>query len=239
MQIHNEKMGRATYDLDIAIAIPNWDEYEKIEKGILTIDGFTKDPTQKQRFFFLDLFQLDIVPFGDVMKQNDKIFWPPDESIAMSVLGFSDVSKAVNEIVIDESLKINITSLEGLFLLKLVAWTDRNYISNKDADDMAFILNNYLSINEDKAIKNHFDLYQNDDFDIKEAGARLLGRDMSHLLLKNKAAQDKVIKILDDQIILEEQSLLINQILETHKAFKYEEALNCLKNIVAGLKDNQ
>ena len=35
MMLHNEKSGRATHDLDIAIAISNWDEYTVVEKGIL------------------------------------------------------------------------------------------------------------------------------------------------------------------------------------------------------------
>ncbi|WP_303922415.1 hypothetical protein [Draconibacterium sediminis] len=92
MQIHDEKVGRATHDLDIAIAISNWDEFQKVEEGIVNIEGFEKDKTQKQRFIYLNDFQLDIVPFGEVMKEDDKIFWPPEEDIAMSVLGFSEVN---------------------------------------------------------------------------------------------------------------------------------------------------
>jgi len=92
MQIHDEKVGRATHDLDIAIAISNWDEFQKVEEGIVNIEGFEKDKTQKQRFIYLNDFQLDIVPFGEVMKEDDKIFWPPEEDIAMSILGFSEVN---------------------------------------------------------------------------------------------------------------------------------------------------
>jgi len=41
---------RATQDLDIAIAISNWREYKTVEKGILKIEGFTKDIKQAQPF---------------------------------------------------------------------------------------------------------------------------------------------------------------------------------------------
>jgi len=98
MQIHNERSGRTTRDLDIAIAISNWDEFQKVENGIINIDGFKKDPKQKQRFLYLNDFQLDIVPFGEVMKEDDKIFWPPEEEIAMSVLGFSEVNKNISQV---------------------------------------------------------------------------------------------------------------------------------------------
>lgn len=86
MHIHNEKSGRATLDLDIAVAISDWDKYLLIEKGIVKIEGFEKDYSQKQRFIYHKILRLDIVPFGDIMKEDDKIYWPPDENIAMSVL---------------------------------------------------------------------------------------------------------------------------------------------------------
>ncbi len=52
MKAHNEKAGRASHDLDIAIAISNWKEYQKVEDGIQKIEGFTKDIKQKQRFLY-------------------------------------------------------------------------------------------------------------------------------------------------------------------------------------------
>jgi len=46
----------------------------------------------------------------------------------------------------EKSFEIEIASLEGIFLLKLIAWNDRHKKGNKDTDDMCFIINNYLSI---------------------------------------------------------------------------------------------
>ena len=119
---YNQKTGRATRDLDIAIAISNWDEYKTIEEGIVNIDDFEKDLHQKQRFIFCDNFELDIVPFGNIMKEDDKVFWPPDEQIAMSVLGFKEVAEATENYKIDEDVEIEVASLVGIFILKLVAW---------------------------------------------------------------------------------------------------------------------
>ena len=47
MEAHGEKSGRATRDLDIAIAIPDWDKYEKIEFDLTKIEGFIKHTKQK------------------------------------------------------------------------------------------------------------------------------------------------------------------------------------------------
>ena len=102
MEIHNEKSGRLTHDLDIAIAINNWDQYAEVEKGIISLKDFKKDPKQKQRFIYKENFQLDIGPFGNILKENDKIFWPPDEQIAMSVLGLTEVRDELIQVQIDE-----------------------------------------------------------------------------------------------------------------------------------------
>lgn len=237
MQIHNERSGRATRDLDIAIAISNWDEYQKIENGIINIEGFKKDPKQKQRFLYLNDFQLDIVPFGEVMKEDDKIFWPPEEEIAMSVLGFSEVNKNTQPILIDGEIEIQVATLAGIFILKTVAWMDRNSRGNKDADDMAFIINNYHNINEERAINDHYDLYEVNEFDVYIAGSRLLGRDIAKLLSGYDSTKKKVTKIIISEVEKGEESRLINQILETHKSIKYDTIYECLNNILTGLED--
>lgn len=237
MSLHGEKAKRATRDLDIAIAISNWSQYDKAEEGLLKIEGFKKDLKQKQRFIYQDTYQLDILPFGDIMKEDDRIFWPPDESMAMSVLGFAEVKNSTKQVVIDENLTIEVASLDGIFILKLNAWVDRHIEHNRDADDMGFILNNYLSINEERAATEHYnDIYLMDDFNPKISGAKLLGMDMTKIIGESHATKKKIIGIIKTEIDKEEQSKLINQIIETNKSFSYEETLSCLKNIISGLK---
>ena len=232
MDAHGEKSGRATRDLDIAIAIPDWAKYGKIETELTNLEGFVKDKKQKQRFIYNDFYHLDIVPFGDIMKMDDKIFWPPDEETAMSVLGFSEVDKATHKVIIDETLTINIASLAGIFLLKIVAWSDRHTINNKDADDLGFILRNYFTINESRIHKQHSDLYDDTDFTIMTAGASLVGRDMADIINDASSTKQKIITILNTELQKQEESKLINQILETNKVFKYEETIKCLQNII-------
>ena len=237
MQIHNEKSGRATYDLDIAIAISDWNEYKKVEDGILNIEGFKKDIDQKQRFIYLNDFQLDIIPFGNVMKEDDKIFWPPEEDIAMSILGFSEVNKHTFPVKIDDEIEIQVASLAGVFILKTIAWTERHLQGNKDADDMAFIIANYLTIYEKRAIEEHYDfIYAIDDFDTFTAGSKLLGLDIASLLSDNNSALEKITNIIKSELKKEEESQLINQIIETHRNLTYESIYDCLENLLKGIE---
>lgn len=235
MDAHGEKSGRTTRDLDIAIAIPDWKKYSDIEEGLLKRKDFKKDKSQKQRFTFQEFYTLDIVPFGDIMKMDDKIFWPPDEQTAMSVLGFKDVSKATIEITVDEHLTLHAASLPGIFLLKIVAWKERHLTKKDDADDMGFILRNYFSLNETRITTDHIDLYDDPDLSLMTAGAMLMGRDIGTILHSNEETKQKIISILETEISKEEESKLINHILETNRNLKYEEVRKCIANIVIGI----
>lgn len=236
MEIHNEKSGRLTHDLDIAIAINNWDQYAEIEKGIIQLEHFKKDSKQKQRFIYKDTFQIDIVPFGNIMKENDKIFWPPDEQVAMSVLGFPEVRDGLIVVKIDEEFEINIISLAGIFVLKIVAWQDRYLKGNKDADDIGFILINYLGIYEEKAIEEYDEIYETDNFSTITAGAKLLGEDLHDILKVNIKTKETITKIIKGQHDKAEESELVNQILETNRIIRFEEIIESLFIIIKKLE---
>lgn len=49
--IHGEIPARATHDLDIAIAVSDWKEYEKIKEELDKKENFFKDTQQKTAFY--------------------------------------------------------------------------------------------------------------------------------------------------------------------------------------------
>tara|TARA_R110002124_G_scaffold251205_5_gene416441 strand:+ start:7026 stop:7868 length:843 start_codon:yes stop_codon:yes gene_type:complete len=232
MELHNEKSGRLTHDLDIAITVNDWEQWQKFEKEIISLENFTKDKDQKQRFLYKKKFQLDIVPFGDIMKQDSKIFWPPDESFAMSVLGFDAAEEASLKVIVDKEIEIKIASLSGIFLLKIMAWKDRHHKNNKDADDIGFILENYLSINDQRAAEKYYEMVYSDEQTILTGGALLLGIDILEILKGYPKDLETVKQTLIETLEMKEHSILINQIIETHKTISYEEALKGLQNII-------
>jgi|SRR5690554_184264 len=236
MELHGEKSGRRTQDIDIAIAVDKWEEFETIEKEIVQLADFKKDPKQQQRFLYLNDFQLDIVPYGGITTAEDKIFWPPDQSFAMTVLGFEEAEKDLVSVKIDDTLEIDIVSLTGIFILKLVAWKDRHIQGNKDADDMGFILLNYLNINEERAAMEHYEeVYEIDDFSITKAGSVLLGMDMNKLLADNETGRDKLKAIIKTEIDAAENSILFNQIIETNH-IKFDDVQDCFQILNQKLK---
>lgn len=236
MELHGEKSGRRTQDIDIAIAVDKWEEFETIEKEITQLPNFKKDPKQQQRFLYLEDFQLDIVPYGGITTADDKIFWPPDQSFAMTVLGFEEAEKDLVKVKIDDTLEIDIVSLVGIFILKLVAWKDRHHKGNKDADDMGFILSNYLNIHEERAATEYYDeVYEIENFTITKAGAALLGIDINILLSDNEVNKAKLKAIIETEINTAENSVLFNQIIETNH-IKFDDILDCYQILNQKLK---
>lgn len=175
--------GRKTRDLDIAVAIPDWSVFDEIKENLIE-DGFKKSQHMHQRFYYGD-YELDVVPYG-VVKDDDNIYWPPEEEIAMSVKGFDEVLAEAMTVNIDGKFDIKIASFHGLFLLKFDAWLDGNIETSKDAEDMSFILSNYFMANLDRNI--HPEVYDWERFDEYTVGGYWLAHDLLLLLSKEQIA---------------------------------------------------
>jgi len=234
--IHNQTSARRTADLDIAIAIKDWNKFEEISKGLCEIEGFQKSGKQKHLFLYNFFFKLDILPFGEVAKADNNIYWPPKEEVAMSVVGFIEVANKTFDVTIDDEVTVKVASLPGICILKLVAFNDRKYQTNKDADDLVFIIENYLDINIERAAAEHYEIYDVDNFNTFTAGASLLGKDIKSILRENDGAMHSVIQILKDELKLEDESPLMNQMIETHKNLKFDTIVEALNNLLQELK---
>ena len=225
-QLLDTESRRRTKDLDIAIAIPDWDTFEQVKQNLID-DGFKKSRHMHQRFFYGE-YELDIVPYGVVAKEDGNIYWPPEEEIAMSVKGFDEVLSEAITVSIDDDFKVKIASLHGLFLLKFNAWLDRNTKTSKDAEDMSFILSNYFMANLEREI--HQEVYDWENFDDYIVGGYWLAYDIVALLNKEQLCYYK--EVIEGELVKEEESRLINQIIENSYGLKYETVRDTWQAIV-------
>ena len=137
---------RRTKDLDVAIAIDDWKNFDDICR--ILAGNYFKRIGMTQKFIYsgengnID-YEVDIVPFGGVAV-DEKICWPPEGNPVMSVKCFQDVMKEAVTVVVDDTFEIKMAPLCGQFLIKLDSWNDRNMSTDKDAEDMLFILRNYF-----------------------------------------------------------------------------------------------
>lgn len=222
---------RKTMDIDIAIAISNWEEFEIIERELPQREYFEKDSYQKQRFIYKGFYAIDVIPFGKIAQKDGNIYWPPDGVIAMSVSGFPEIAAATISVSIDNEFDIKVSSLSGFFLLKLMAWKDRHLYSAKDAYDIALILDHYIEINQQRAYEEHYDLYEAEPFDQIEASGRLIARDIKVLIGANKATMTHLIEILSREIELSQESPLVNQLIKANTKLNPTQVLRILTSM--------
>lgn len=214
-QLIGTTSGRKTKDLDIAIAIPDWSVFEEV-KECLIADGFKKSTHMHQRFYYGE-YELDVVPYG-VAKEDDNIYWPPEDEIAMSVKGFDEVLAEAITVNIDDEFSIKIASLHGLFLLKFNAWLDRNIETSKDAEDMSFILSNYFIANLDRNV--YTEVYDWERFDEYIVGGYWLANDLLLLLTKEQIAYYR--DCIEKELEKGDESRLFNQIIEHSYGLDYD-----------------
>ena len=136
---------RETRDLDVAIALSDWSQFDNLSKELLA-NHFHKGKA-KQKFYYKgeqheNDYEVDIVPFGDIA-DDEIILWPPDGTPEMSVECFTDVMNHSISISVDEKFTVHIAPLAGQFFIKLDSWMDRHDRDHKDADDMFFILGKF------------------------------------------------------------------------------------------------
>ncbi|HWE51568.1 MAG TPA: nucleotidyl transferase AbiEii/AbiGii toxin family protein [Bryobacteraceae bacterium] len=184
VNVHGLRPGRATRDIDFGIAVESWAQFELLRERLLAANDFSASRAQ-QRLTFADpnegiSIPVDLIPFRGVASANGTIAWPPSRDIVMNVAGFEEALTSSVLIEIEEDLTVHVASVAGLTLLKLAAWVDRGRESNKDAADLYRLLTTYADAgNTDRLYDTELDLLEAAGFDMRLAGAELLGRDIA------------------------------------------------------------
>ncbi|MEN8194773.1 MAG: hypothetical protein ABFS12_18275 [Bacteroidota bacterium] len=225
---------RATIDLDVAIAVQNWESFNKIKNTLLEDDKFTKDMLE-YRIYYEESVPVDLIPFGGIANKEGNIFFQ-SENTKMTILGFEEALKnAKNIIIADDQTKILVAHLENLFVMKLISWDEKYPERRKDATDMFLILKYYLEgDNEDKLYNEYSDILDEDNFDYELASARVLGRDIARTVMKETL--NWIVRILKREISPDDEFRLIGDLTAMISAENPSDiALSYLESVYKGI----
>jgi predicted nucleotidyltransferase len=208
---YGARIQRATKDLDFAIQIESWDVFAGI-KDRLIAHGF-KERQTPQRIASPSGMPVDIVPFGAIADKNSNIQWPPSGEVEMDVAGFDEAHKSAIQVMIqqDPLIQIPVASPQGLALLKLIAWDDRDRdLRAKDAKDLAYLLESYQSVEQvvDRLYETD-GLMERYDWDVDQGSAYLLGIDAVEISGRN--TKTKVSRILNTNLKVESPNYLAEE----------------------------
>lgn len=193
---------RATMDIDLAVQVPDWADFERIRDSLIG-KGYTKTDLP-HRLQGPQGGPIDILPFGAVESDHSIIAWPPSGEVQMSVVGFKDALDNADWLTVKKEprLELPVASPEGLTLLKLVAWLERDaQIRRKDAADIAYLASNYENIpgQTDRFYEQHEAVLEAHDWDTRLAGAHVLGMAIANIASESTLAFLK--RSLDEDLV--------------------------------------
>lgn len=174
---------RATYDVDFAVAVKDWHQFDALRSRLIARGTFTPAGRAQQRLYYHvesgePGYPLDLVPFGPIAQSSNAISWPPDMKIVMNVAGYDDVLASAQMVTFAPGFAGKIVSLPGLAILKLVAWSSRGRDNPKDAHDLIQLMNNYAVAGNFDRVYDEEGVIEYGDYDPELAGVYLLGRDI-------------------------------------------------------------
>ena len=210
---HNIKPFRATLDIDIGVRVLNWSQYNKLKDSLVATGKFKKTK-EYQKLIFQDSLYIDLIPFGPIVDKMGNIKWPPEREIVMHIIGFEEAFTNSQTVRLrdDPILDINVVTLAGLAVMKIVSWNYGYPNRRKDTSDLALIMSKYLDAgNSERIFNEHPDLLELEDFDYVIVGARLLGRDIATIL--SSGLKDKVLEIFDKETGKKERYKLVEDML--------------------------
>lgn len=202
---------RATYDIDFAVAVKDWEQFEALRTGLLARKTFSDGGRAKQRLYYRGEqgeydYHIDLVPFGAISKGSNEIAWPPDLKTIMNVAGYDDVLAAAELVEFSPGFVQKVVSIAGLAILKIVAWSDRGRDNPKDAQDLVFIMDSYAAAGNFDRVYEVDGVIEAGDHDPDVAGVYLLGLDIQRM------ASESTLKVLKQIIERDFDRLLIEMI---------------------------
>jgi predicted nucleotidyltransferase len=216
--------GRRTLDVDLGIAVRDWDHFKLLKTALVEQGGFQPHARMVQRITYPSkpTVIVDLIPFGGVETAERTIAWPPEQDIVMRVTGFSDGLESAVPVRLDHNLVIPVVSLPVLLVLKLFAWADRKH-EKRDAPDIYTLLRQYGDAgNEDRLYGEDMSILEAEGYDFEFAGARLIARDAARAVSTD--TRKRLREILESDALMEE---LTNQIVVSSSRNDPEHVRGC------------
>lgn len=233
--LHKIRVTRTTNDIDLAILVSNNEKYDNLVNYLVENENFT---TTKNKFCLLydNRIQVDIIPFGEIENTENYDAWNRVSNFrTISTLGLQEAYQNSLVVSTENNLEFKTTSLEAIVVLKLIAWNDRPEHRQKDAKDLAFILESYFEIMSNEIFNEHHDLMPDgDNLDTNIWAAKVLGRLIIPIFAENEILKTQIIQILTTQTINKISNLATAMM---NGSEEYEKCVLLLKAILEGIKD--
>lgn len=176
---------RRTNDVDIAILLDAEEKFYAIKEALVNTGYFEESAYKAIKLIYKKSIEIDLLPFGEIENDERELLLSRHALLVMDMSGFKEVYPFVETLTIAEGLSLNVCSLEGLVMLKLIANND-NPTRTKDITDIEHFLEVYFEMNSNEIYTHYMDVM--DLFDtvipnyLSLVSARVIGRKMNSML---------------------------------------------------------
>lgn len=176
---------RKTNDVDIAILLDNEKEFYAIKEALVATNLFEESNYKAIKLIYKAAIEIDLLPFGEIENEARQLLLSRHSLLVMDMKGFKEVYPFTQTIKVAEGLSLNVCSLEGLVILKLIANND-NPERTKDITDIEHFMEVYFDLKTDQIYNDYMDvmdLYNTEQNNfLKVVSARIIGRKMKEIL---------------------------------------------------------
>lgn len=191
---HGIDTGRKTNDIDLALTVDSWEEYDSIREDLVAKGG---RPDRRRHRLRIGHYDLDVIPFGGLARSYE-IDWPSSDT-SMNVLGLEEALAHATEVRLAPDLLVRVATVPALAIVKIIAWQDRRYERpGVDAVDLRLMIARYADWNGDRLYESDIDLLERHAHDAEMTAAALLGRDIRRIA--NESTNRHLIDILTQEL---------------------------------------
>lgn len=231
------KKTRHTKDVDFAVLVLCRAKYDAVRER-LKDHHFTD--TRENAFVMISPqgVQVDLLPFGDIAI-DETVTLTGQGMTSIRVDGFMEVyQKGTATAEMETGHQFKTATLPGIVLLKLIAYDDRPEKRQKDAGDIAGIIQHFFDLQADLIYEYHHDLFGDaqPDRNLKEIAAIVIGREMKKMCDRNQGLKNRLLSILKTQIGKGATSVFVQQMVK-ETASNVKEMMEWLIYILQGISE--
>jgi predicted nucleotidyltransferase len=197
-ELREESEMRVTEDIDLAVYLNGYQEFETIKQDLIEHD-FKWNGSRPYRFTQeTDSLILDIIPFGGISSGDEIEFY--DSKVRLSVKGLKEMMGETVLVSMDDNVRFHLASLDALAVLKLISWNERPEWRGKDLEDFLYILDKYFDLHSNEIFEEYNYLFHPESDNMKIIGARVMGIKLKSILTAHGPLFSDLNNIIDKNI---------------------------------------
>lgn len=195
--IKDYKPKRVTEDIDVVVKVANEEQFIAL-KELLISKGDFRQHAEPIKLIYKDGFELDLLPCGAIEENGETRLTQP-KAFVLDMPGFALLNELAISVEWNENINARVCPLEGIVLLKLLAWDNRKE-RTKDLFDIDTIIQLYFENYSSEVYDTYYDVLINNDSKNPDyrtvVCAEVIGIKMKQILEPAPELRKRVISIL-------------------------------------------